>query len=127
MRPKTHKKEAELVVVTPDDKTNTHTQTPEDEDEARRIAKAIQGSGMGSVARVALDTLKPLHWIAGQFAWALEPFLGAFAPFSKRGAAPIDGMARLLEREGGVAELTAHLDSLMQENEDKKAGEETPA
>ena len=92
--------------------------------EAERIAQAIHSTGMGQVARVALETLKPFHWIAGQFAWALQPFLGSLGPFSKGGATPIDSMARLLEREGGVSELNMHLDSLLDEKEPEKAKEE---
>ncbi|MEO5951874.1 MAG: hypothetical protein ABIQ44_05320 [Chloroflexia bacterium] len=105
---------------------NNATNAPDQQggDEAQRIAQAIHGAGMGSVARVALETLKPMHWIAGQFAWALQPFLGAFRPFSKRGATPIDSMARLLEREGGVGELTMHLDMLLEDKEAAKASEE---
>lgn len=77
---------------------------------------------MGGPARIVLDAFKPLHWIAGQFIWALQPFLGAFGPFSKKGT--IDSMAQLLEREGGVAELTGHLDTLLEEQQTTTAGAE---
>ena len=106
--------------------TGDTNQTPDmagDEagDDARRLAQAIHGAGMGSSARIALEALKPLHWIAGQFAWALEPFLGTSGPFSRKSATSMSSMARLLEREGGVSELTSHLDALLEQakNADK--------
>ena len=107
------------------DKGNSAKAPGEQTEEAQRIAQVIHSAGMGEVAKVALETLKPLHWIAGQFAWALQPFLGSFGPFSKRGATPIDSMARLLEREGGVSELTMHIDTLLDEKRSEKAGEGT--
>lgn len=99
--------------------------TPVDTDEVLLLAQAIHRSGMGGVARITLEALKPLHWIAGQFAWALEPFMGALSPFSRKSTATVSNMARLLEREDGVNVLTAHLDTLLaHESEQIPAPEE---
>jgi hypothetical protein len=84
-------------------------------EEAQRLARAIHRAGMGGTARVALEVLKPLHWIAGQFAWAMEPFLGGFGPLSGKSATSAGNIARLLEREDGVSELSTHLDVLLRE------------
>jgi hypothetical protein len=82
------------------------------EEAALSLAQAIHTAGMGAAARVGLEVLKPLHWIAGQFAWALEPFLGAFGPLSRSSKYSIGNLAQLLEREGGVSELSTRLDEL---------------
>lgn len=86
-------------------------------EDAQRLARAIHRAGMSGTARVALEVLKPLHWIAGQFAWAVEPFLGGFGPLSGRSATSTGNIARLLEREDGVSQLSAHLDELLREEQ----------
>ena len=91
-------------------------------DEAQRLAQAIHRAGMGGVARVGLEVLKPLHWIAGQFAWALEPFLGALYPQSGRRATSVGSVARLLEREDGISELSTRLDDLLKEESIRPKG-----
>ena len=76
------------------------------------IAKAIDRAGMGGVASIALEIGRPLHWIGGQMAWVLEPILGAFGPFSRKGSMPIESIARLLERPDGATELAGQLEEM---------------
>ena len=89
----------------------------EQQGDAYVIAKAIERAGMGGVASVALEIGKPLHWIGGQMAWVLEPILGAFGPFSRKGDMPIDSIARLLERPGGATELAGQLEVMRDKQE----------
>lgn len=94
-----------------------------DADDALALARAIHGAGMSGVAAFALQVLKPLHWMGGQAMWVLQPFveaLGAGSRSGKRtgtGILSAGGVARLLEREGGLDELTAHLEQLQREQE----------
>jgi len=76
------------------------------------IAKAIGRAGMGGVASIALEIGRPLHWIGGQLAWVLEPILGTFAPFSRKGSMPIESIARLLERPNGATEVAEQLEEM---------------
>jgi hypothetical protein len=84
----------------------------EERGDAYVIAQAINRAGMGGVASIVLEIARPLHWIGGQLAWVLEPLLGAFGPFSRRGSMPIEGIARLLERPDGAAELAGQLEEM---------------
>jgi hypothetical protein len=45
-------------------------------------------------------------------AWVLEPILGAFGPFSRKGSMPIESIARLLERPDGAAEVAEQLEEM---------------
>lgn len=81
------------------------------------IAKAIDRAGMGGVASIALEIGRPLHWIGGQIAWVLEPILGAFGPFSRKGSMPIESIARLLERPDGATELAGQLEEMRNKQE----------
>jgi hypothetical protein len=92
--------------------------------DARAIAQAINRAGMGGLASIALEIVGPLHWIGGQAAWALEPILGAFGPFSRKGAMSIERIALLLERPDGVNELKGQLEETrgMGEDRGKEAG-----
>jgi len=89
----------------------------EQQGDAYVIAKAIDRAGMGGVASVALEIGRPLHWIGGQMAWVLEPILGAFGPFSRKGSMPIEGIARLLERPDGATELAGQLEEMRDKQE----------
>jgi hypothetical protein len=95
-------------------------------DEAQKLAQAIHGAGMSGVAKVGLEVLKPLHWIAGQFAWALEPFLGALGSPAGRRLTSVRSVAQLLEREDGISELSTRLDELLREGRGRteRKGEE---
>jgi hypothetical protein len=81
---------------------------------------------MSGVASFALHVLKPLHWLGGQALWILQPFIEA--PGHAARCSPglgvkglsTGGVARLLEREGGLDELTAHLDRLQSEREHER-------
>jgi hypothetical protein len=66
---------------------------------------------MGGLASIALEIVGPLHWIGGQAAWALEPILGAFGPFSRKGAMSIERIALLLERPAGGNEWPGQMDA----------------
>jgi len=72
---------------------------------------------MSSVASFALNMLKPLHWMGGQALWILQPFLGSSGAATRRSALSVSGVASLLEREGGLDELAAHLDRLQIERD----------
>lgn len=97
--------------------------TPEAQaEDAMRLAEAIHRAGMSGTARVAIEAFKPLHWIVGQFAWALEPFLGTFGSPAKtgEGASHIGTLAGLLEREDGITTLDSHLDALSKKSMENK-------
>ncbi len=80
------------------------------------LASTIDRAGMSGVALFALDVLKPLHWLGGQALWILQPFVESFSILSRRkraGDSPsVGSVARLLEKEGGLDELEARLESL---------------
>ena len=85
-------------------------------DEALVLARAIHGAGMAGVATFVLHMLKPLHWMGGQALWVLQPFIEGLGVGPRRGAGlgalSSGGVARLLEREGGLDELVLHLEQL---------------
>jgi hypothetical protein len=107
-----------------DNQTDATTAEQAGQDPALRLARTIHGTGLSSVARIGLEALKPLHWIAGQFAWALEPFLGALTPLSRKSATSTGNIARMLEQEDGITRIVAHLDILVTED-DRTTGKET--
>lgn len=99
-------------------------------DDALLLARAIHGAGMTAPALFALSALRPLHWLGGQAVWMLQPFieslgLGSRGNRDRRGIGALSSgnIARLLERESGLAELAAHLDSLRSGNEPEAATE----
>jgi hypothetical protein len=91
--------------------------------DAYLIARAIDRVGMGGVASMALEIGKPLHWLGGQVAWVLEPILGSFGPFSRKGSMPIESIARLLERPEGATELAGQLEAMRGKQELGGGGE----
>lgn len=108
-----YKEDREL--ATPDSRQDE--QSPHEPDETLLLARAIHGAGMSSVASFALQMLKPLHWMGGQALWILQPFLGSPGARTNRRTLSVSGVAGLLEREGGLDELAAHLDRLQSERE----------
>ncbi len=95
----------------------------QESDNALVLARAIHGAGMSGVASFALHVLKPLHWMGGQALWVFQPFIEALGPggrrdrsFGTRGLTT-SGLAHLLESEGGLDDLAAHLDRFQSERD----------
>jgi hypothetical protein len=78
---------------------------------------------MSAVATFSLNMLKPLHWLGGQALWILQPFVGAASVGGR--SLSTGAVARLLEREGGLDELAAHLERLQVEGKgDRRRSDE---
>jgi hypothetical protein len=97
----------------------------QESDEALVLARAIHGAGMSGVASFALHVLKPLHWMGGQALWVFQPFIEAIGvggggrrdrSFGVRGLTT-GGIAHLLESEGGLNDLAAHLEKFQSERD----------
>lgn len=67
---------------------------------SRPLAEIIGERGLTVPAVVALQTARPLAWIAGQCLWIVQPFFDSLK-LSRRGALSLSSWARLLEN--GVA------------------------
>jgi hypothetical protein len=81
-------------------------------DQASELAYAIHRAGMSGVASIALQILKPLHWMGGQALWAFQPFIDGLRLGNRPGPVSIGGIARLLEREDSVDSLLTRLDEI---------------
>lgn len=75
------------------------------------VAGAIEKAGMSVPASLALEVGKPLSWLGGQMLWILQPFTDALGIRSRGGALSVEGVARMLEREGSVDALVERLDA----------------
>ncbi len=75
------------------------------------VAGAIERAGMSVPAALALEVGKPLSWLGGQALWVLQPFADAFGMRARRGPLSVEGLARLLERDGGADALLERLDA----------------
>ena len=96
--------------------------THQESDDALVLARAIDSVGMSGVASFALSMLKPLHWLGGQALWMLQPFIGGATVGVGGRSLSTGAVARLLEREGGMDELAAHLDRLQTEGKREDGG-----
>jgi hypothetical protein len=79
--------------------------------EVDAVAGAIERAGMSVPASLALEVGKPLSWLGGQALWVLQPFADALGIGARRGPLSLEGVARLLEREGGTDALLERLDA----------------
>ena len=75
------------------------------------VAGAIERAGLSVPASLALEVGKPLSWLGGQALWVLQPFADAFGIGARKGPLSVEGMARMLEREGGTQALVERLDA----------------
>jgi hypothetical protein len=60
---------------------------------------------------LALEVGKPLAWLGGQVLWVLQPFADAVGVGARKGPLSIQGVARMLEREGSMEALVERLDA----------------
>ncbi|HEX8220803.1 MAG TPA: hypothetical protein VF914_16555 [Chloroflexia bacterium] len=81
------------------------------------VAGAIERAGLGVPASIALEVGKPLSWLGGQMLWVFQPFAQAFGIGARKGPLSVEGVARLLEREGGTGALVERLDARSQVGE----------
>lgn len=79
--------------------------------EVDAVAGAIERAGMSVPASLALEVGKPLSWLGGQALWVFQPFADAFGIGARKGSLSVEGVARLLEREGGTDALLERLDA----------------
>ncbi|HET6314027.1 MAG TPA: hypothetical protein VFH60_09335, partial [Chloroflexia bacterium] len=56
-------------------------------------------------------------WLGGQMLCVFQPFAGAFGIGARKGPLSIEGVARILEREGGTEALVERLDAGIQARE----------
>jgi hypothetical protein len=117
--------------VSPTHESRQEESTVSSSDDVLALAQAIHEAGMSSVATFMLGVLKPLHWFGGQALWVLQPFVETPSAGSRHvtgagtgagdcvgtRALSVVGVARLLEREGGLDELASYLDILESERE----------
>lgn len=81
------------------------------------VAGAIERAGLSVPASIALEVGKPLSWLGGQMLWVFQPFAQAFGIGARKGPLSIEGVARILEREGGTEALVERLDAGIQARE----------
>ena len=81
------------------------------------VAGAIERAGLSVPASIALEVGKPLSWLGGQMLWVFQPFAQAFGIGARKGPLSIEGVARILEREGGTEALAERLDAGIQARE----------
>lgn len=75
------------------------------------VAEAIARAGMSVPVALALEVGKPLAWLGGQVLWVLQPFADAVGVGARKGPLSIQGVARMLEREGSMEALVERLDA----------------
>ena len=85
--------------------------------ELEELAGAIERAGLSVPASIALEVGKPLSWLGGQMLWVFQPFAEAFGISARKGPLSVDGVARMLEREGGAGALVERLDAGIQARE----------
>lgn len=67
---------------------------------------------MSGPAMLALHIMRPLSWLGGQALWIMQPFADALGLGRRQGSLSAGNVARLLEREHGLDELSTELDRL---------------
>ena len=78
---------------------------------ATLFADAVQRVGMAGPAMIVLEIAKPLAWVFGQMAWALQPFLGSTNLTTRWRLPSVAGIATFLESEGSLDTLLDQLQS----------------
>ncbi|MBF6614216.1 MAG: hypothetical protein IVW55_13910 [Chloroflexi bacterium] len=68
------------------------------------LAEIIGERGLTVPAIVALQTARPLAWMAGQFLWIAQPFLHSLK-LGRRGTLSLSSLAQLLENDAGIDSL----------------------
>ncbi|HVF98448.1 MAG TPA: hypothetical protein VND68_01310 [Chloroflexia bacterium] len=112
---KTRQQQHESPTLVPDeieDKAGLRARSELDE-----VAGAIERAGLGVPASIALEVGKPLSWLGGQVLWVFQPFAQAFGISARKGPLSIEGVARILEREGGTEALVERLEAGLQAGE----------
>ena len=74
-------------------------------------AVAIERAGLSVPATLALEVGKPLSWLGGQMLWVFQPFADVLGIRARKGPLSVEGVARMLEREGGTDALLERLDA----------------
>lgn len=90
---------------------------PRAQSELDAVAGAIERAGLSVPASIALEVGKPLSWLGGQMLWVFQPFAQVFGIGARKGPLSIEGVARILEREGGTEALVERLDAGVQARE----------
>ena len=75
------------------------------------VAGAIERAGLSAPAALALEVGKPLSWLGGQMLWVFQPFADVLGMRARKGPLSVEGVARMLEREGGTDALLERLDA----------------
>ncbi|HEY0070170.1 MAG TPA: hypothetical protein VGE04_09410 [Chloroflexia bacterium] len=75
------------------------------------VAEVIARAGLSVPAALALEVGKPLAWLGGQVLWVLQPFADAIGVGARKGPLSIEGVARMLEREGSTEALVERLEA----------------
>ncbi|MDQ3930058.1 MAG: hypothetical protein M3328_13040 [Chloroflexota bacterium] len=75
------------------------------------VAGVIERAGMSVPASLALEVGKPLSWLGGQVLWMFQPFADVLGIRAHKGPLSVEGVARMLEREGSTDALLERLDA----------------
>ncbi|MDQ5825837.1 MAG: hypothetical protein M3441_16715 [Chloroflexota bacterium] len=75
------------------------------------VAGAIEQAGLSVPATLALEVGKPLSWLGGQMLWVFQPFADVLGIRARKGPLSVEGVARMLEREGSTDALLERLDA----------------
>ncbi|MDQ3703652.1 MAG: hypothetical protein M3437_00240 [Chloroflexota bacterium] len=75
------------------------------------VAGAIEQAGLSVPATLALEVGKPLSWLGGQLLWVFQPFADVLGIRARKGPLSVEGVARMLEREGSTDALLERLDA----------------
>jgi hypothetical protein len=75
------------------------------------VAGAIEQAGLSVPATLALEVGKPLSWLGGQVLWVFQPFADVLGIRARKGPLSVEGVARMLEREGSTDALLERLDA----------------
>jgi hypothetical protein len=66
---------------------------------------------MSVPAALALEVGKPLSWLGGQVLWVFQPFADVLGMRARKGPLSVEGVARMLERDGSTEALLKCLDA----------------
>ncbi len=75
------------------------------------VAGAIEQAGLSVPATLALEVGKPLSWLGGQMLWVFQPFADVLGIRARKGPLSVEGVARMLERDGSTDALLERLDA----------------
>jgi hypothetical protein len=75
------------------------------------VAGAIERAGLSVPATLALEVGKPLSWLGGQALWVFQPFADVLGMRARKGPLSVEGVARMLERDGSTEALLERLDA----------------